>query len=74
MTAKEYKDKNHTFDCNMRDYANILQLVILSNSENLNSEKIAQRIEQKIILERLNVISKKYNNSKYIKSIQRLEK
>ena len=29
----------------MRDYANILQLVILSNLENLNSEMIAQGIE-----------------------------
>ena len=38
----------------MRDYANILQLVILSNLENLNSEMIAQGIEQKTRLERLN--------------------
>ena len=31
---------------NMRDYANILQLVILSNLENLNSEMIAEGIDQ----------------------------
>ena len=43
----------------MRDYANILQLVILSNLENLNSEMIAEGIEQKIRLEKLNIIAKK---------------
>lgn len=46
----------------MRDYANILQLVILSNLENLNSEMIAQGIEQKTRLERLNEIAKKQYN------------
>ena len=59
MTAKEWKDKNPTLDGNMRDYANILQLVILSNLENLNSEMIVQGIEQKVRLERLNNIAKK---------------
>ena len=59
MTAKEWKDKNSNLDGNMRDYANILQLVILSNLENLNSEMIAQGIEQKIRLEKLNEIAKK---------------
>ena len=34
MTAKEWKDKNPNLDGNMRDYANILQLVILVNLEN----------------------------------------
>ena len=62
MTAKEWKDKNPTLDGNMRDYANILQLVILSNLENLNSEMIAQGIEQKTRLERLNEIAKKQYN------------
>ena len=59
MTAKEWKDKNSTLDGNIRDYANILQLVILSNLENLNSEMIAEGIEQKIRLEKLNLIAKK---------------
>ena len=59
MTAKEWKEKNPTLDGNMRDYANILQLVILSNLENLNSEMIAEGIEQKIRLEKLNAIAKK---------------
>ena len=31
MTAKEWKDNNPELEGNMRNYANILQLVILSN-------------------------------------------
>ena len=74
MTAKEWKDKNPTLDGNMRDYANILQLVILSNLENLNSEMIAQGIEQKTRLERLNEIAKKqYNILQESKGIKKLE-
>lgn len=74
MTAKEWKDKDPTLDGNMRDYANILQLVILSNLENLNSEMIAQGIEQKTRLERLNEIAKKqYNILQDSKGIKKLE-
>ena len=77
MTAKEWKDKNPTLDGNMRDYANILQLVILSNLENLNSEMIAQGLEQKVRLERLNTIAKKQysilQDSKGIKRIEMLD-
>ena len=74
MTAKEWKDKNPTLDGNMRDYANILHLVILSNLENLNSEMIAQGIEQKTRLERLNEIAKKqYNILQDSKGIKKLE-
>ena len=77
MTAKEWKDKNPTLDGNMRDYANILQLVILSNLENLNSEMIAEGIDQKIRLEKLNTIAKKQysilQNSKGIKKIEMLD-
>ena len=77
MTAKKWKDKNPTLDGNMRDYANILQLVILSNLENLNSEMIAQGLDQKLRLERLNNIAKKQytilQDSKGIKKIEALE-
>ncbi len=52
MTAKEWKDKNPNLDGNMRDYANILQLIILSNLENLNAEMIERGIEQKARLEK----------------------
>ena len=77
MTAKEWKDKNSALDGNMRDYANILQLVILSNLENLNSEMIAEGIEQKTRLEKLNAIAKKQyeilQNSNGIKKIEMLD-
>ncbi len=43
----------------MRDYASILQLVILINLENLNAEMINQGISQNKRLERLNEIAKK---------------
>lgn len=62
MTAKEWKDKNPKLNGNMRDYANILQLVILSNLENLNAEMIERGIEQKERLESLNKIAKKQYN------------
>ena len=58
MTAKEWRDNNPDLDGNMRDFANILQLVILSNLENLNAEMIKQGIEQKDRLQRLNEIAK----------------
>lgn len=59
MTAKEWKDKNPDSDGNMRDYADILQLVILVNLENLNAEMIEQGLEQSKRLERLNQIARK---------------
>lgn len=59
MTAKEWKEKNPTLDGNMRDHADILQLVILINLENLNAEMINQGLEQSQRLIRLNEIAKK---------------
>ena len=77
MTAKEWKDKNPNLDGNMRDYANILQLVILINLENLNAEMINQGIEQSKRLERLNEVAKKQyeilQDSKGIKKIESLD-
>jgi len=77
MTAKEWKDNNPNLDGNMRDYANILQLVILSNLENLNAEMIEQGIEQSKRLERLNTIAKKQyttlQDSSGIKKIEDLD-
>ena len=57
MTAKEWKDKNPNLNGNMRDYANVLQLVILSNLENINAELIKQQLTQKERLIRLNEIA-----------------
>ncbi len=73
MTAKEWKDKNKNLNGNIRDYANIIQLVILSNLENLNSEMIAQGIKQKNRLERLNIIARKqYDILKENNSVKKL--
>lgn len=61
----------------MRDYANILQLVILSNLENLNANMIEQGIEQNIRLEKLNAIAQKQyialQDSSSIKRIERFD-
>lgn len=74
MTAKQWKDKNPTLDGNMRDYANILQLVILSNLENLNAEMIERGTSQKSRLESLNKIAKKqYSILQDSNSIKRIE-
>ena len=77
MTAKEWKDNNPELEGNMRDYANILQLVILSNLENLNAEMIEQGLEQSKRLERLNAITKKQyitlQGSNGIKKIEALD-
>lgn len=76
-TAKEWKGENPNLDVNMRDYANILQLVILINLENLNAEMINQGIEQSKRLERLNEVAKKQyeilQDSKGIKKIENLD-
>ena len=77
MTAKEWKDKNPNLEGNMRDYASILQLVILINLENLNAEMINQGIFQSKRLERLNEIAKKQltilQDNSGIKKIEKLD-
>lgn len=77
MTAKEWKDKNPTLNGNMRDYASILQLVILINLENLNAEMINQGIVQNKRLERLNEIAKRQltilQDSSGIRKIEKLD-
>lgn len=77
MTAKEFKEQHPELGVNMRDYANILQLVILSNLENINSEMITDGIPQKARLEKLNKIAKRQyeilNDTSSIKTIEALE-
>ena len=49
MTAKEWREKNPDKDGNIRDYANLEQLLILANLENLNSEYIGRyRAKRKV--------------------------
>ena len=74
ITAKEWKEKNPNLEGNMRDYANILQLVILVNLENLNAEMIEQGLPQNKRLERLNEIAKKqFDILQYSSGIKKIE-
>lgn len=56
MTAKEWREQNPGKEGNIRDYATIEQLVVLSNLESLNAELIKQGIEPEKRLLRLNHI------------------
>lgn len=53
-TAKEWREENPELEGNIRDHANILQLIILSNLELLNASMIEEGISQAERLERLN--------------------
>jgi hypothetical protein len=57
ITAKEWRDQNSDKKGNVRDYANIAQLICLSNLENLNALFIAERIDQPERLKKLNDIA-----------------
>lgn len=57
MTAKEWKENNSTLEGNIRDYANVSQLVCLSNLENLNSIFIKNGLSKEDRLEELNKIA-----------------
>ena len=57
VTAKEWRDANPKEKGNIRDFANIEQLVVLSNLESINSVMIHQGIEQSERLEQLNRIA-----------------
>lgn len=54
MTAKQWRDKNPDKKGNIRDYAEVSQLVCLSNLENLNAYLIEQGISQQERLIKLN--------------------
>lgn len=56
-TAKQWRDENPKEKGNIRDFANISQLVCLSNLENLNAVFINESFEQPIRLEKLNQIA-----------------
>ena len=56
-TAKQWRDENPGKKGNIRDYANISQLVCLSNLENLNALFINEGMAQKERLKKLNTIA-----------------
>lgn len=57
MTAKQWRDKNPDKQGNIRDYANINELICLANLENVNSIYINEGIQQSERLIRLNKIA-----------------
>lgn len=59
MTAKEWREKNPDLSGNIRDYTDILHLVVLSNLEVLNANMIENNVNQKERLEKLNNTAKK---------------
>ena len=57
MTAKEWRLKNPDKEGNIRDYADVNELVCLSNLENVNSIYINEGLSQKDRLIKLNEIA-----------------
>ena len=80
ITAKEWRESNPEIadKGNIRDYTDLLHLVILNNLENINAELIEMKIPQNERLVRLNNIAKKqmdllknnksFNNLEYIEN------
>ena len=56
-TAKQWRDDNPSEEGNIRDYANVSQLVCLANLENLNAVFINEDYEQSLRLKKLNQIA-----------------
>ena len=79
MTATEWRDANPNVadKGNIRDYTDLLHLIILNNLENINAELIEMDIPQNERLIKLNNMAKKqmellknsksFNSLKYIK-------
>ena len=57
MTAREWNAANPTLKGNMRDYADIAQLICLANLESLNAVLIEEQVPQVKRLERLNQVA-----------------
>ena len=62
MTAKEWKEINPNLKGNIRDYADVLHLVVLSNLEVLNASMIDNNIKQSERLVKLNAAARKELN------------
>ena len=78
MTAKEWREQNPNLSGNIRDYTDILHLIVLSNLEVLNASMIDSNISQKQRLEKLNQTARKeleiLINDKNVIGIQKLDK
>ncbi len=80
MTAKEWRDNNPELakEGNMRDYTDLLHLVILNNLQNTNAELIEEKVPQNERLVRLNNSARRQmkvlKNNKNIKELELLQK
>lgn len=57
QTARQWKDNNPNAEGNMRDYATLNQLIVLTNLEAINSVLIAKGVSQGVRLKELNEIA-----------------
>ena len=57
VTAKQWREDNSDLDGNIRDFATIEQLVVLSNLESINAMLIQQGVKQSDRLIQLNIIA-----------------
>lgn len=79
MTAKEWRDDNPKLakNGNMRDYTDLLHLIILNNLENTNAELIRMNMKQSDRLIRLNESARNQmealKNNKNIKELDVLQ-
>jgi len=80
MTAKEWRENNPELakKGNMRDYTDLLHLVILNNLQNTNAELIEDNVSQRERLIKLNASAKRQmkalQNNKSMKDLEILQK
>ena len=80
MTAKEWRKNNPELakTGNLRDYTDLLHLVILNNLENINAEMIVNELPQRERLIRLNESAKRQmkalKDNRMIKDLEKLQK
>lgn len=80
MTAKEWRERNPKLakNGNIRDYTDLLHLVILNNLQNTNAELIEEKIPQVERLVRLNHSARRQmkvlKDNKNIKDLELLKK
>lgn len=80
MTAKEWREKNPKLakEGNMRNYTDLLHLVILNNLQNTNAELIEEKVPQNERLIKLNKMAKRQmeilKDNKNIKELETLQK
>ena len=80
MTAKEWRESNPELakNGNIRDYTDLLHLVILNNLQNINAELIEEKVPQSERLVRLNNSARRQmkvlKDNKNIKDLELLQK